>query len=213
MHYFEQIIKADVFVIYDDVQYTRSDWRNRNRIKTEMGWQWLTVPIMNNLHQKINEALIDNHTNWKKDHCKTIQMNYSKAPYFNLYWPELRDVYNKKWQSLLELDMHLVTILCNGLDIDHHFEYASKLNIEGDKTERLVNICQHFGADTYYSPKKSQSYLNIRAFNEAGINVEFQDYKHPVYSQLHGEFLAYMSVIDLMFNCGEESKWIITPKS
>ncbi len=205
LHFFEQIQRADVFVFYDDVQYTRSDWRNRNRIKKPRGWQWITVPVKNRMGQKINEAKIDNTSKWQLVHARVIEANYSKAPYFHSYWEELKPAFSKKWELLIDLDMFLITKICRILNIDHHFEMASSLGISGGKTERLVNICRHFNADTYYSPGKSKSYLDVDQFNQAGIDVEFQNYVHPTYPQLYGDFIPYMSVIDLLLNCGEKS--------
>ena len=170
-----------------------------------MGWQWITVPVKNRLGQKINEAKIDYTSNWQQVHAKTIETNYSKAPYFGSYWGEIKQVYSKKWELLIDLDMFLIDVICRMLDIDHYFERASTLGISGGKTERLVNICRHFNASTYYSPGKSKNYLYINLFNRAGINVEFQNYIHPTYPQLYGNFIPYMAVIDLLFNCGEKS--------
>jgi hypothetical protein len=155
--------------------------------------------------QRVNEAKIDNTSNWQLVHARIIEANYSKAPYFRSYWEDLKPVFSKKWELLIDLDMFLISIICRILNIDHHFETASSLGIGGGKTERLVNICRHFNAGTYYSPGKSKSYLDVNQFNQAGIDVEFQNYIHPTYQQLYGNFIPYMSVIDLLFNCGERS--------
>lgn len=139
-------------------------------------------------------------------HARIIEAHYSKAPYFRSYWEELKPaLFSKKWELLIDLDMFLITKICRILNINHHFEMASSLGISGGKTERLVNICRHFNADTYYSPVKSRSYLDVFQFNQAGIKVKFQNFIHPIYPQLYGNFVPYMSVIDLLFNCGEKS--------
>ena len=163
------------------------------------------MPVKNRLGQKINEAKIENTSNWQQVHARTIETNYSKTPYFDSYWGELKQVFSKKWELLIDLDTFLISIICRILNLDHHFELASSLGISGGKTERLVNICRHFNAGTYYSPGKSKSYLDVNPFNQAGIKVEFQNYIHPTYPQLYGNFIPYMAVIDLLFNCGEKS--------
>lgn len=207
--YFEQINQADVFVFYDDVQYTKNDWRNRNRIKTKNGEQWITVPVNYKTGQKICDVKIDNTRDWKKKHLRSILTSYAKTRNFKEYIKYFRELYATDWLNMCDLAEYTVIMLSNLLNIKTEFKRSKEMSVKGGKTECLVNICMSLGADRYYSPKKSIAYLDISQFEKAGIKVEFQDYLHPVYPQLHGEFIPYMSVIDLLFNCGTISLDVI----
>lgn len=209
--YFEQICQADVFVFYDDVQYTKNDWRNRNKIKTPREWQWLTVPVNYEFGQRICDVKTANQQ-WQRKHLKAIEANYARAPYFKDYIEYFKDMYSREWTYLYSLSEFSVMMLGRILKIPTRFLFSRELCVEGGQTERLVNICKHLGADRYYSPWRSRIYLDEKHFENAGIKVEFQDYKHPLYPQLWGEFMPYLSVIDLLFNCGEESLDVIKGK-
>ncbi|MDI6591493.1 MAG: WbqC family protein [Patescibacteria group bacterium] len=211
--FFEQIQRADVFVIYDDVQYDKNGWRNRNRIKTKNGVQWLTVPAHVRGFPLINEVKIDNSKNWQKDHLQSLKVNYSRAPYFKAYFPKIEEILSKKWTFLANLDIILIRVLAEILGIKTNLEISSKLKVfRKDRIERLINICKHFGADIFYEGAGGRNYIKepeIKAFEQAGIQIVFQNYQHPVYRQLHGEFISHLSVIDLIFNEGPNSLKII----
>ncbi|MBI5682763.1 MAG: WbqC family protein [Deltaproteobacteria bacterium] len=214
--FFEQMHKSDVFVIYDDVQYDKEGWRNRNRIKTANGIQWLTVPVMVNLeaHPLVHEVKIDNKTNWRKKHLSSIRQNYSKAPYFKKYIDIFEEGYSKEWECLVDIDMYFILRLseCLGMD-DTKIIKSSALNIDGDKIGRLINICKFFNADTFYEGAAGKNYIDENYFESHGIKMEYQDYKHPIYNQLYGDFVPYLSVIDLLFNHGDESLAILLNKN
>lgn len=210
--FFEQMRKSDVFVIYDDVQYDKESWRNRNRIKIANGIQWLTVPVMVNLetHPLVYEVKIDNKTNWRKKHLFSIRQNYSKAPYFKNYIDIFEEAYSKEWEYLAEIDIYFILKLAECLGMkDKKPIRSSSLNIKGGRIERLINICKLFNADTFYEGAAGKNYIDDTQFLRHGIKVEFQDYKHPVYKQLYGDFVPYLSVIDLLFNHREESLAIL----
>lgn len=214
--FFEQMCKSDVFVIYDDVQYDKEGWRNRNRIKTAHGIQWLTVPVMVTLENPplIYEVQIDNKKNWGKKHFSSIQQNYSKAPFYRKYIDIFEEAYFKEWQYLLDIDMHFILELSKALGIDcNKITRSSTLNVSGGKIERLVNICKLFKADTFYEGAAGKDYIDENYFERHGIKVEYQNYKHPAYNQLHGDFVPYLSIIDLLFNHGNESLAILLNKN
>lgn len=213
--FFEQMYKSDVFVIYDDVQYDKEGWRNRNRIKTANGAQWLTVPVHVKLsqHPLINEVLINNKENWMKKHFTAIKLNYSKAPYFKDYIGIFEDAYSRKWEYLIDIDMHFIVRLAECLGIyNKRIVRSSNLAVQGDRIERLVKICKNFNGDIFYEGASGRDYVDETIFFQHGIKVEFQEYRHPTYHQLYGEFIPYLSVIDLLFNQGKASLEILTNK-
>jgi hypothetical protein len=206
--FFEQLHRSDVFVIYDDVQYDRGGWRNRNRIKTAQGVQWLTVPVRVNFreHPLIHEVLIDNGKDWRRKHILSIKQNYSKAAYFREYIGMFEAGYSRVWEHLLELNMYFVEqcARCLGLG-DKKIIRSSTLGIKGGRTEKLIAICETLKADLFYEGAAGMGYIDDRHFAAHGIKVEYQEYKHPEYEQLYGQFVPYLSIIDLLFNHGPES--------
>lgn len=208
--FFDQMNWADVFVIYDDVQYTKNDWRNRNQIKTANGAVWLTVPIQFHLGRVIKDIKLSENYNWAKSHVKSILYSYAKAKYFNQYFPKIKDIIETKYGYLIELNMALTTYLNQVLGIQTKIIHSSSLNIKGERTERLINICREFEATDYLTGDAAKNYLDIDLFKKNHINVKYQNYKHPVYTQLWGDFIPYLSVIDLLFNCGPESLNILS---
>jgi len=208
--FFEQMYKSDVFVFYDDVQYTKNDWRNRNRIKTSNGVLWLTVPVtVTRLLMSIREAKIADEK-WKKKHLLSLSTNYAKAPFYSLIYPVLEEVINQDWVFLSDLVIALIHHINKMMHIKREVYLSSQLGIRGQRSERLLKVCQFFGADLYLSGASAINYLNVEIFARNNIKVEFQDYKHPVYSQLWGDFVPYLSVVDLLFNHGPDSLDIIT---
>lgn len=210
--FFDRIIKSDVFVILDDVGYQKNGFINRNKIKTADGWQWLTVPVSNRSpNQKINEVLIDNQKKWKDDQWKTLCYNYSKALFFKTYADFFEDVFKKEWISISDLDIYLIENIARMLGLEKRIEKSSIYDIKGTATERLVNICKKFGADTYLSGTGGKGYLELEKFKKESINVVFQEFKHPDYPQqfMKKGFLSNLSIIDLLFNCGPKSLDII----
>ncbi len=205
--FFEQMHRSDIFVIYDDVQYDKGSWRNRNRIKTAGGLQWLTVPVHIRFeeHPLINEVRIDNNAGWKKKHLSSIRQNYSKAPFYRQYAGIFEEAYSREWEYLVDIDMHFILELADCLGIGEKKKKivrSSSLGISGDRIERLIGICRYFGASIFYEGAAGRSYIDPESFARHGIKVEFQNYRHPVYSQMHGAFVPYLSAIDLLFNEG-----------
>jgi len=211
--YFEQLEQSDVFVLYDDVQYDRGGWRNRNRIKTANGAQWLTVPVLLKFeeHPLNREVRIDNSSPWKRKHLQAVRQNYAKAPFYQDSIPLFEEAYSRDWEYLIDLNAFFIHGLagCLGLG-EKKIVRSSTLNIQGDRIGRLIAICRLFKADIFYEGAAGKNYMDEKAFADQGIKVEFQDYQHPVYRQLYGDFIPYLSVVDLIFNHGRESLSILT---
>jgi hypothetical protein len=205
--YFDLISKSDTFVIYDEVQYTKNDWRNRNLIKTANGLEWLTIPVRQlSLDQKIEETKITTQ-NWAKKHMSTLQGNYSKAPFFKLYKEAIFSLYETKSEYISEINVSFIKGICKLLDIKTEIIRSNELNLQGDKNARLLEACKKLGAKTYISGPSAKNYLNVELFNDADINVDWMDYSdYKVYDQLFQPFQHSVTVLDLIFNVGPKAK-------
>jgi hypothetical protein len=209
--YFAQLHRSDVFVVYDDVQFDKHGWRNRNRIKTAQGAQWLTVPVLTyKQNWPTNRAIaIDNTQHWRKKHLASLRQNYAKAPFFADYIDTLDDLLTRDWPSLFDLNMAAFRQLMKSLGIVRELRFASELGVDGDPVDRLIGMCKKVGASRFFEGAAGRDYIADDRFRAAGIAIEYQDYRHPVYPQLHGEFVPYLSVVDLLFNCGPRSLEIL----
>jgi len=210
--YFDQLDRADIFIIYDDTQYSKGTWRARNRIKTPQGPQWLTVPVVVNGFPLIKDVKIDEHDNWAVKHLKSIKQNYSKAPFFADYFPVFSSVYERKWEYLVDLDVEFIMRIKEALGITTRVLFSSDLKCEGERTQRLIDMCLKLGATEFIEGAAGKSYLlgqGEEAFNKNGIKITYQEYHHPIYEQLYGDFISHLSVIDLLFNHGPASLEII----
>jgi hypothetical protein len=208
--YFDKIDKADVFVLLDTVQFKKNEWQNRNKIKTAQGWQWLTVPVLYKYPQLINEVTINNGVNWQHKHRQALLSNYKKAPYYDDIEEKLRDIFSCSWEYISQLNIQVVRRLVAILGIDTPIYVASELGeFPEDPDERLVAITKYFGAGTYLAGVGGRGYMTLDTYKRNRIEVVFQDFKHPVYEQLFGDFEPYMSIIDLLFNHGDKSLTIL----
>jgi WbqC-like protein family len=203
--YFDLINSVDEFMLYDDVQYTRHDWRNRNKIKTAQGVIWLSIPIevKGRFHQKIREARVSD-GNWQATHWKSIAQAYSKTRYFAQYRERVEELYRRPpTQYLSESNHSFLSALCSLLDIHTPLTWSSDYEIVPGKTERLVALCQQAGATEYVSGPAAKNYLDETLFAKVGISVQWVDYSdYPEYRQLFPPFEHAVSVIDLLFNEG-----------
>lgn len=215
--FFELLAQSDIFVLYDNVQYDKNGWRNRNRIKTPNGPLYLTVPVTlpNGLATKINEAKIADNK-WQKKHLGSIEQFYRKAPFFEKYFPMIKEMINGPFDNLLSLDAALIVTISSFMGMEKEIIPASSLNInEPDRVKRLIEIVKALGGNRFYEAAGGKTYLGepeVRLFREHGIDLEFQNYQHPVYRQLHGEFIPCLSTLDLLFNEGPESGKILSGK-
>lgn len=208
--FFKKIQSSDEFVYLDDVQYERGDWDNRNRIRTRTGITWLTVPVYNKFQQNLNQVIITNKENWSKKHIKTIEINYQNAPYFSTYWDSIKLILNKFWEKLIDLNLALIELFNDILEIKTKTIRSSELNIKSNGSERLLDICKQLNATTYVSGELGKNYLNEEIFRNAGIEVKYENFQYPIYKQIHGkDFIPNLSIIDLLFNEGINSKEIL----
>jgi hypothetical protein len=208
--YFDKIAKSGVFVFLDNVQFKKNEWQNRNRIKTAQGWQWLTVPIIHKFPQKIREVRINNTVAWEKKHLQALITNYSKAAFFGDHIAFFERTYAREWRYLVDLNIHVILYLAAALGLpDTKFVKASEVLLRDEATARLIDICKHVRGDVYLSGKDGAKYMDTALFEKEGIQVLFQDYQHPQYPQLFGDFVPCLSAVDLLFNCGSSSFLIL----
>ena len=211
--YFDQMFKSDVFVVYDDVQYDKNGWRNRNRIKTPQGPQWLTVPVLaKGRNFPLNrEVEINNTISWQTKQLRTIVQNYRKAPFFDQYMGSVEGILAHPWRMLIDLNVAFIHMVMEQLGLNTRVYFSSDLKVpKMGKTERLIEVCRYFGADTFLEGDAGKDYIDETLFAREGIRLEYHGYRHPVYRQLHGDFIPYMSAIDLLFNHGRDSLGILT---
>lgn len=192
------------------MQYTRRDWRNRNRIKMPNGLMWLTIPIKvkGKYSQKINETEVQD-ANWASKHWKTICHAYSNAPFFRDYKDIFENIYERAQGLRLLTDINLLflTEICRLLHIETEFDRSKKFDLKGDKSEKLLNLCLKLGASVYYSGPAAKDYLNLDKFSEKDVKVNWLDYsKYPEYKQLHGDFVHSVSILDTIFMVGPEAQ-------
>jgi hypothetical protein len=152
---------------------------------------------------------IDNSRNWQRKHLASIEQSYSKAPYFAEYYDLIRKWYDRKWDFLIDLNLSALTDLATGLNVKPEILLSSELGVTGDRISRLVGICRAVNANRFFEGAAGKNYIDETAFADAGIVVEYQDYQHPVYRQLHGDFVSHLSIVDLLFNCGPGSAEIL----
>lgn len=207
--FFKKIQATDVFVFLDDVQYTRSDFDNRNKIRIQDDSMWLTIPIFNKTGQTLNEVKIDYSKKWVSKHKSSIEYNYEKAPYFEEYWKDIELILDKSWEKLIDLNMELISYFITKLEINTKTVFSSELNINKTGSEKLLEICKDLQVDTYLSGEFGRNYLDINLFQQENIKVIFEKFEHPTYDQTFDGFVQNMSIIDLLFNEGQNAKNIL----
>ena len=205
--YFDQMARVNAFVFLDEVQFTRRDWRNRNRIRTQEGWAWLTVPVIQKgkFEQTLLDVEIDHSKQWIGKHLKNFRSHYSKTPQFGFYFPQLESILCKRHERLVDLCLETCLWLKESLGIETAIFRSSELEVEGSKTGRILNICRKLSATHYLSGDSARDYLREDRFSRYNIELEYQNYGHPEYPQRYSGFEPYLSVVDLLFNCGGDS--------
>jgi len=205
--YFDMIASVDQFVILDCVQFTRSDWRNRNKIKTPQGLLWLTVPVQSS--GRFGQAIKDTKiiaSSWAEQHWNSMLMNYRRAPFFCELAEVMAPIYKKNHIYLSELNRELMDAILAYLEIKTIIRDSSEFELPGDRNDRLVEICKSLGASEYISGPAAKVYLDENKFEQSGISVRYMDYSgYSPYSQLWGDFFHEVSVVDLLFNHGKRS--------
>lgn len=206
--YFDKINKVDLFVIVDDVQFTSAGWIRRNSIKSTAGIQNLTVPVVKMkeiLGKRINEVKIDNQLDykWKKSHLNSFQINYGKASYFKEVYHEINHIYGKPYLYLSELNIDFIKLICKYLNIETKLILSSELAVNGVKTDLIIDICRKTKASSFMlGMGGSKTYADRPKIESFGITIIDQNFKHPFYKQLFGEFVPRLSVLDILFNEG-----------
>ena len=208
--YFDLIRRADLFIFYDDVQYDKHGWRNRNQIKSVQGKQWLTIPVHSaGVTQgiRIKDVEIDWSKPWQKNHLKSLTISYNKAPYYKKYLPLLETFYSRHDRSIADFTIETTIVLARKLGINHtRFMRASELEgIMGQKTDRLIQILTKVGATHYISGPAARDYIEQEKFEEAGISLEYIVYDYPEYQQLYPPFDTNVTIMDLLFMTGEDA--------
>ena len=208
--YFDQIRRADLFIFYDDVQYDKHGWRNRNQIKTAQGKQWLTIPVHSaGVTQgiPIKDVKIDQGKPWAKNHLKALTISYNKAPCFKKYLPLLESFYDRRDEFIADFTIETTMALTRELGNNHtRFMRSSELDgIDGQKTDRLIQILKRVGATHYISGPSAQDYIEAEKFAAANITLEYIQYDYPEYPQLYSPYDPFVSVLDLLFMVGSDA--------
>lgn len=206
--YFDLIAAVDEFILYDDMQYTRRDWRNRNQIKTPQSVLWLTIPVQvkGKYYQSIRETEIDG-TAWAKDHWKTLSQNYRRAPFFSEIAAWLEPLYLAEPHAhLSQSNRRFIEAVCSYLEINTIISNSWDYPLSEGKSERLADLCAAAGGNEYISGPAAKSYIDESVFRERGIRLSWFDYEgYPEYPQLWGNFTHGVSILDLLFNCGKDA--------
>ncbi len=203
--YFDIIHEVDLFLFFDDVQFTVRDWRNRNQVKTNNGPLWLTVPVTSGSRDKLIRDVEIGDTDWASNHLKTLTHYYGKAPHFARYRDFLQEVYGtRRWTSLSELNQYITTTIAREfLGITTRFESAEAYGAQGQKHDRIFDLLAKVGATSYLSGPAARSYIDAAAYEAAGIELCYQDYAgYPEYAQFHPPFTHGVSILDLLFHTG-----------
>jgi hypothetical protein len=206
--YFDLINEVDEFILYDDMQYTRRDWRNRNQIKTAQGLCWLTIPVQvkGKYHQRIRDTQISEQ-GWEKKHWRSIEHHYARAPFFREYREIFEWLYlNNNSIYLSEVNHRFLRTICGLLGITTKISWSMDYTLVDGKTERLVDLCQQAGATEYISGPAARDYIDEKLFTRAGLRLSWMDYSgYAEYPQQFGSFEHKVSIIDLLFNAGPDA--------
>lgn len=199
--YLDKIDRADLFIVLDTVQFKKNEWQNRNRIRTAEGWQWLTVPVLHRFGQRVQDVLINPTAAWREQHLRALEMHYARAPFRDRYLPELRAVYAQAWTKLSELNLAVIQWLLQAYGITTPMCCASGMTAREEPTDRLIDLCLAVGASQYLAGAGAEGYMDRPRFEASGVELEIQEFHHPVYRQVYEPFEPNVSAIDLLL-CG-----------
>lgn len=206
--FFHRFLKVDLWVVLDNVQFVHKSsrsWNNRDKIKTLHGEKWITVAVEKcPLKTAINEVRLSKEGNWREANLASIRQNYKDAVYFNEIYPYIAELYGFRCEKMVDFNMRSIEMLLKLLNIKMPYIFASELKPEGKKNDLLINILKKVDGSIYLSGPGARDYLEQKPFDDAGIKVVWQDFSHPAYPQLYGDFIPYLSSIDMLFNCGIE---------
>ena len=201
----DQYAWCDRFVLYDDVQFDKHGWRNRNRILTAQGVTWLSIPVKAKGAPLVRDIEVDYAQPWRRKHLETLRQAYTKAPFFDWLYPDLQQYYANDWARLLDWDVEGLKWLTARLGLPWKGVFSSDLDAPGQKTERLIAICQKLKATEYLTGDAARDYLDESQFERIGVKVRWHGYQHPVYPQRGSDFVSHLSIVDLMFQAGPDS--------
>lgn len=203
--YLDKIDRADLFVVLDSVQFKKNEWQNRNRIRTAEGWQWLTVPVLHDFGQRLDEVRINESVDWRGKHLRALTMHYARAPFRDGYLDGLKAIYARPWERLAPLNVAVLRWLLEAFGITTPLRLSSEMALREEPTDRLIDICRTVGATRYLAGAGAAGYMDVPRFLAGGIELEVQDFHHPVYPQCYEPFVPGMAALDLLWNCGEEA--------
>ncbi len=212
--FFDRLLKADIYVVLDCVQYERRNkdaWNNRDRIKTANGVQWLSISTKKAPYDtKINEIIISEDSKWRKKHINLLTMNYKKCKFFDEIMPYITELYNKPCKRLVDFNIESIKMLMQLFGINIEMIFAHELNPVGNSNQLNVDIVKKVGCHRYLSGVGAKDYHDQEYFDSNGVEIVWQEFNHPIYPQQYGAFVPYLSSIDLLLNCGiEESRRIL----
>jgi len=204
---FHKIALADMFISFNQVQYQPEDWNKRNRIKTKDKPIWLSVPVPRKgyLQKTISEVAIDTNRAWARKHLNAIRLNYARAPYFSRYIDFFEDMYGREWETLVDLNETMLRGFLDILEIKTPVHSAGEWDFQGSKSDLVLDMCCQVGAKSFIFGALGRDYADIPSFARENIDVYFQEYNHPAYPQIHGDFVSHLSIVDLIFNAGDSS--------
>lgn len=203
--YFQKIHRSDVFVLLDDAEYSSDSWINRNKIKTPDGWTWLTVPVHGSDEPIADVEIADDR--WADKHRKSLQASYGGAAHYDEFADFFAETYARSWESLCELNVHLIRELSERIGLECEFVRASTSSVDATKSERIVRLCDEVDADRYFSGKGARSYNDHDRFEAADIALEYQSIEHPRYEQRFDDFVPNLSIVDALMNVGAEGTY------
>lgn len=206
---FEQVNLSNVFVHYDDVQFSKGSFTNRVQIKADNreGFKWLTVPLKNlKLGTNINQALVDNDKNWQEQHLEALKKSYSELPFFSEVETIVQRLFNENHETISELSLRSIEIVCEYFGIEAKFAKSSDLDIGGSSTQRVLDIVQHYGGTDYITGHGAKKYFDHELFERNNIKIGYMDYLRLPYSQNLGDFNPHVSILDLIGNLGKQGK-------
>lgn len=207
--YFKKIQSCDVFVHYDDSQYSINDWDNRNKIRIVDGSRWITVPVKKPFKKKLFEVEIAYNEDWVSKQKNIIKESYQNTPFFKDYWSDIEKIYEKKHNKLVDLNYDFIDYFNSVLEIDTRIIKSSDMNLSSTKSQKILDICKKINVTTYISGEEGKDYLDEKLLTDNGIKIIYEKFQHPKYNQFQKEFIPNMSIIDLIFNEGVKSKKIL----
>ena len=203
--YLDKIDQADLFIMLDTVQFKKSEWQNRNRIRTAKGWQWLTVPVLQHFGQRIDEVLMNPTATWKAQHLRALDMHYARAPYRNRYLAQLREIYSAPWNKLSDLNKATVQWLLEAYGITTPVHRAVDYAARDEPTDRLIDLCRAVGATEYLAGPGAEQYMDKPRFESSGVRLDIQAFQHPIYRQAYEPFEPNLSALDLLLMQGPDA--------